>query len=286
MVAIFNGQENLVALETTVNSADARHWIAWESYQGDSLQSYIGVNQRRLTRASSNTPGLPEPLVWHVLVSLLKAITYLHTGKRHHDDQGEHTDWLPIVHDSIDPSNIFLTGDTNDQTDTHCRLGGFFKCVVLPSSEEASTNAGHTGTVADFPIIAIEDETGFEAPELVDDIGYPLGPASDIWSIGAVAILMMTGSHPWDFLRETAFHAHIRRRGATGILKESWRNLPHQRRWRILSGMDKKAEIMAALPRKYSQSLRAFVEGLLFIDPLDRGTADDILQDAIERSSA
>lgn len=277
VIAILNAHDNLVAIETTVDPADPGHITAWESYEGDSLDNILLANQARRTRASSNTQGLPETLVWHILISLLKAVVYLHTGAGSNNEQQQQADWMPMVHNAIDPSNIYVGRPTNDQSDIHCKLGGFSNCTVLPNTEDNSAGAA-------FPVIATEAETGFEAPELVDDIGYPLGPAADIWSIGAVAIFMMTGIHPWDFLRETAFHAHVLRRGATGILKESWRDVPHRRRWIILQGMDKRAEIMAALSADYSELLRAFVEGMLFINPLDRGAAVQVLQDAVRRS--
>jgi serine/threonine protein kinase len=84
---------------------------------------------------------LPESLCWHVLTSLLNAITYLHDGKRLFLDTkaspGEERkwmsvdqDWNPILHRAIEPRNIFFQHPRGIETYGLCKLGNFEHAVV------------------------------------------------------------------------------------------------------------------------------------------------------------
>lgn len=84
---------------------------------------------------------LLESLCWHVLTSLLNAITYLHDGKRLFLDTkaspGEERkwmsvdqDWNPILHRAIEPRNIFFQHPRGIETYGLCKLGNFEHAVV------------------------------------------------------------------------------------------------------------------------------------------------------------
>ncbi|PON22275.1 hypothetical protein TGAM01_v208758 [Trichoderma gamsii] len=98
---------------------------------------------------------LPESLCWHVLTSLLSAITYLHDGKRLFLDTeaaaGEATkiwasvdqDWLPILHRAMEPRNIFFQQPRGIETYGMCKLGNFEHAVVTnhvitPNAEDVT----------------------------------------------------------------------------------------------------------------------------------------------------
>ncbi|KAJ4423124.1 hypothetical protein N0V82_002253 [Gnomoniopsis sp. IMI 355080] len=91
---------------------------------------------------------LPESLVWHVAVSLLSALTWLHEGVREEDtirwaDDGAATrgtkiqtpterleDWWPILHQDIRTDQVFFQHPRGIETYGSCKLGGFGKMFV------------------------------------------------------------------------------------------------------------------------------------------------------------
>lgn len=84
---------------------------------------------------------LPESLCWHVLTSLLSAITYLHDGKRLFLDakaspgdqrrwMSVDQDWNPILHRAIEPRNILFQHPRGSETYGLCKLGNFEHAVV------------------------------------------------------------------------------------------------------------------------------------------------------------
>ena len=132
------------------------------------------------------------------------------------------------------------------------------------------------------------EKAGFEAPEIVAELHdyvhkykteYP-GPASDLWSLGATAVAMMTGYSIWDLLLEMEFEEK-----ATDVehfdeasIPEHWRHAQIQRRHRLLRMYtERPLRLLKALPTVYSPELRVVVERLLNVNPWNRGLAPDIL---------
>lgn len=85
---------------------------------------------------------LPESLCWHVLRSLIRAVTYLHDGKRliyRPEQLGRHmvrewvsvnTDWFPILHRCIEPRNVWLQHPRGNETYGQCKLGDYSHAAV------------------------------------------------------------------------------------------------------------------------------------------------------------
>lgn len=91
---------------------------------------------------------LPESLVWHVAVSLLNALTWLHEGVREEDTiewgDGESAsrrtatqtpmeraeDWWPILHRDIRANQVFFQHPRGIETYGSCKLGGFGSMFV------------------------------------------------------------------------------------------------------------------------------------------------------------
>lgn len=84
---------------------------------------------------------LPESLCWHVLVSLMRAITFLHDGKRLVVDynaepskarqwMGMDQDWYPILHRNITPGNVYFQHPRGIETYGACKLGNFQDAAV------------------------------------------------------------------------------------------------------------------------------------------------------------
>ncbi|KAB5566852.1 hypothetical protein GE09DRAFT_1187284 [Coniochaeta sp. 2T2.1] len=87
---------------------------------------------------------LPEGLVWHVCLSVLRALMFLHEGLRERvvldletgeadewtykpDDEGL---WMPILHRGIRPENIHFQSRRGNESYGMCKLGGFGRCLV------------------------------------------------------------------------------------------------------------------------------------------------------------
>ncbi|KAL7946048.1 hypothetical protein V8C42DRAFT_322322 [Trichoderma barbatum] len=113
-----------------------RDYIVWEYCDAGNLS----VLFHQIPRGSPEF-CLPESLCWHVLTSLLNAITYLHDGKRLFLDTKAppeeerqwlpvDQDWNPILHRAIEPKNIFFQHSRGIETYGLCKLGNFEHAVV------------------------------------------------------------------------------------------------------------------------------------------------------------
>lgn len=113
-----------------------RDYIVWDYCDAANLSALFQAKPYR-----SSDLYLPESLCWHVLTSLVNAITYLHDGKRLFLDtkapRGEQRrwmsvdqDWNPILHRAIEPRNIFFQHPRGIETYGLCKLGNFEQAVV------------------------------------------------------------------------------------------------------------------------------------------------------------
>lgn len=95
---------------------------------------------------------LPESLVWHVAIGVLRALMFLHEGKRDvisvekdaatgqfkrvrtvKGPPETEPDWLPILHRDIRAENIYLQHPRGIETYGQVKLGGFEQCYVSGS---------------------------------------------------------------------------------------------------------------------------------------------------------
>lgn len=233
--------------------------------------------------------GLPEDLVWHVLLSLLRATYWLHYRQQ------------PAVHCAIDPANVFFTapkvGDIRPLVNRYglVKLGGFGKAVILPHRVDPDRH-DHEEILERCEMFEpfVEsgyDETAYEAPELLGMLGedeiseeriYP-GPCSDLWSIGATCFAMMTGKTIWDVLLERRFiERSLAPQGVERAeVHEKWRFHSYNERMDLLEPILRgEAVFGAALPDFYSAGLRQFVQGLLSLDPDVRGESAALVDEA------
>lgn len=250
---------------------------------------------------SKNHEGVPEPLVWHVLTSILKALTFLHHGRKLPVDQTEDPeDWMPIVHNGIRPENIIFRHPIAKESTMSlafrygkCMLGDFSRSVVLAPPGFFGPDNPNDLTGADRMVIVDRREEfehlywagekhGFEAPEIVGnsfgETEYP-GPWSDLWSLGALTVNMMTGHSLWDIVLEIEFEERAEAEYHRGEIEEDWRHASAHRRHERLRDYAGTARIVRKLSRLYSRNLRNIVEALLAVDPWDRGLALGVLKD-------
>lgn len=118
-------------------------------------------------RHSEREPNcfLPESLCWHVLMSILRALVWLHDGYRQEvnwasgERQWVQTDaeWMPILHRGINAQTVFFQHPRGEETYGVCKLGKFGKAFV--SGVPARRQGAHSG----------------EKP-LPHSIGFPIAP--------------------------------------------------------------------------------------------------------------
>lgn len=142
---IFN-HENIISIagymKTHPVTADPKRahpeeYIVWDYCDASNLSALF-----QSVPCEPDKHYLPESLCWHVLTSLLSAITYLHDGKRSFLDTDAKTgeakkkwtsvdhDWHPILHRAIEPRNIFFQRSRGIETYGMCKLGNFEHAVV------------------------------------------------------------------------------------------------------------------------------------------------------------
>ncbi|KAI1141600.1 hypothetical protein F5Y05DRAFT_267461 [Hypoxylon sp. FL0543] len=82
------------------------------------------------------TVFLPESLCWHVLISVLRALAWLHNGSRDaKEDNGRvemrpNADWEPMLHRNITPTNIFFKHPRRDEWYGSCKLGNYSRLAI------------------------------------------------------------------------------------------------------------------------------------------------------------
>ncbi|KAL3962506.1 hypothetical protein ACCO45_004029 [Purpureocillium lilacinum] len=148
-------------------------------------------------RCESTAYQLPEAFCWHVLRALVRAVAFLHDGKRLEGRRWTgNAAWSPILHRAIEPNNVFFQQPRGHEAYGPCKLGGFSDATVT----------GHVlGGPDTWPCsIAATIQTGWEPLEetrtkIARDPGkwktteraYTL--SDELWSIGSVVFTLMSG---------------------------------------------------------------------------------------------
>ncbi|KAL7900150.1 kinase-like domain-containing protein [Trichoderma sp. SZMC 28014] len=216
---IFN-HENIISIAGSIkthsvaNSSERAHleeYIVWDYCDASNLSALFHSKP-----CESTEFYLPESLCWHVLTSLLNAITYLHDGKRLFLDTeaseggakiwaSVDQDWLPILHRAIEPRNIFFQQPRGIETYGMCKLGNFEHAVVTnhvitPNGEDVTDEHVEVGrAIAPYRGIKALDTTRqqlLESAETFTSENRPYTVADELFSIGSVTFTMMTGRQP------------------------------------------------------------------------------------------
>lgn len=153
---IFN-HENIISIAgyirthpvaTSSERVHLEEYIVWDYCDASNLSALFQSKPYESTEFY-----LPESLCWHVLTSLLSAITYLHDGKRLFLDtqapageeekmwQSVDQDWYPILHRAIEPRNIFFQHPRGIETYGLCKLGNFEHVAV--TNHVITPDGGH-----------------------------------------------------------------------------------------------------------------------------------------------
>lgn len=150
---------------TTTQVASFQNMLLWDFCDAGTLEALFSEPPVRPTKNTfANTIGhfLPEGLCWHVVLSMLKALAWLHEGYREEDyiewtadGRAERAtrsrtldpDWMPILHRGIKPSNIFFQHPRGTETYGLCKLGNFKDCFV----------SGHVNNRSGGQVVSVND---------------------------------------------------------------------------------------------------------------------------------
>ncbi|KAL6923412.1 hypothetical protein FSST1_000686 [Fusarium sambucinum] len=189
---------------------------------------------------------LPESLCWHVLRSMIRAVTWLHDGKRlvyeHLSGDPEsiikleweavNTDWFSILHRAIEPKNIWFQHPRGAETYGQCKLGDFstaaVTCHAVDGRNGNKTNDLSNGSYG----IALATRQGLQALEtarealegdmnlaVMEEGDRPYTLRDEIWSIGATVLTMMTGQAPSHYCEQCGC-CHVRFCESGGCLEK------------------------------------------------------------------
>lgn len=133
IVSIAGSIEVDSSVEATPASAglERTDYLVWDHCAHFDLSARI--------QAMRESPGeaIEESFCWHVLTSLLEAITYLHDGKRLIEVGGrrrwkaESSTWTPILHGKIEPQNVLFQKKRQGEEHDRCKLADLRWAVAL-----------------------------------------------------------------------------------------------------------------------------------------------------------
>ncbi|UNI18292.1 hypothetical protein JDV02_004568 [Purpureocillium takamizusanense] len=185
--------ENIVSLVGRVRDPGAGgDFFVWDYCDGGSLDTLL-----RWVRCESTLYHLPEALCWHVLRALVRAVAFLHDGKRLDGRRwtGDAA-WSPILHRAIEPRNVFFQQPRGGEAFGPCKLGGFGDAAVTghvmggdgtwPCSVAATVQTGWEPLEETRPKIARDPEKWKTTQR-----AYTL--SDELWSVGSVVFTMMSG---------------------------------------------------------------------------------------------
>lgn len=140
--------DHVVCGRGTTATVSAQRMLLWDFCDAGTLENLLSRHPVVPKTASPDsdvvTQFLPEGLCWHVLLSILRSLTWLHeghrddtrteapSGKRRQHDWFSDPDWLPILHRDITPDNIFFKHPKGTETYGLCKLGNYSLCAVSP----------------------------------------------------------------------------------------------------------------------------------------------------------
>ncbi|KAJ6437747.1 protein kinase domain-containing protein [Purpureocillium lavendulum] len=181
--------ENLVSVVGRIPHPQG-DYLVWDLCDGGTLETLLGW-----VRCDSTAYHLPEALCWHVLRALIRAVTFLHDGKRLTDGEWKGDPaWTAILHRAIEPRNVFFQQPRGQETYGPCKLGGFGNAAVTghimggpytwPCSVAAAIQTGWEPLEKTRPkITRVLEESETRAYTLTDEL----------WSVGKVIFAMMSG---------------------------------------------------------------------------------------------
>ncbi|KAL8656168.1 MAG: hypothetical protein Q9226_002767 [Calogaya cf. arnoldii] len=137
---------------------------------------------------------IPESFIWHTFLQLTEALAFTHHGYDRNAKSSAQMDpdkWLGVIHRDIKPSNVFLqrapTHPDHPGPEPYPKvvLGDFGLAKQAEAFNKPPTSDNWMGTFV------------FQPPELPHH-----STKGDVWAVGAIIFLMMTGYLPTQDLPE------------------------------------------------------------------------------------
>lgn len=171
LTALRGGSANIVQSYDS-HVPGGRHELPWLVMEMCNAQSLYNCAKKYWNAQED----MPELFIWHVLIGLLDAVEYCHSGPA----KGK-WDWDPIYHRDITLSNVLLHWPTDDRTDyPHVKLADF-GCAVTRSEATAKQLK-----IADMPEVC---------PSAIPPEGALAAKATDIYQVGTVIKELMDKDH-------------------------------------------------------------------------------------------
>lgn len=211
-----------IPMESFQGNLEQAEWFSvWDFCDAGSLAEFMssppgvgGVPKQELTACGRVKRFLPESLVWHVTISMLRALAWLHEGYREEvcidwegdtplrqiqgrraetDERGSvGEDWMPVLHRNIRAENIFFQHPRGSETYGNCKLGNFSKAFV---SGHVHNNSGgqvvcsEDGTV---PLDKLRQHMAVQNIYTVKKNERPYFKGTELYHLGEVLYQMMT----------------------------------------------------------------------------------------------
>lgn len=156
----------------------------WDYCDAGSLRRFMDrttVPQQSFERDGDGgevvTKWLPESLCWHVVVSVMSALAWLHEGYREVDTieegpdgqprrmaeaetrQDRDEDWLSVLHRGLTPSAIFFQHPKGIEDYGLCKLGNFNNAFVSGHVNDLSTGHVVCSEVGEGRLLTVIDNT-------------------------------------------------------------------------------------------------------------------------------
>ncbi|OQR97048.1 protein kinase [Achlya hypogyna] len=220
-VEMAGGHENIVALNDHYTH-DGFTYIVVEFVDGITLFDF--VQQRR---------RLEEEVTRCILKQVASALQFMH-------DHG-------MVHCDLKPDNIMVRSD--ESAVAHVKIIDFGSATI-PNPRTSSMPLKRAITLSSIPQSGTKS---YWSPEMLSETHATVQPAMDMWSLGCILYIMLSGSHPFD---------------PRGVLSEAeiLHNVRHA-----------PVEFSAPVWDSVSDELKVVLRGLLDKDPATRLSATALL---------
>ncbi|KAI1454463.1 hypothetical protein F4805DRAFT_322856 [Annulohypoxylon moriforme] len=205
---LISGQKRFAKLPKLIDEG------GWDEQDQDEFDAWVWDGElpkddpRTKARSKTENLFLPESLCWHVLVSVMRALAWLHEGTTlaQSKESGRVTytpnvDWEPILHRNIVPENIFFMHPRRNEWYGSCKLGNY--CNAFISGHHNGYQAKPKQTRARSEALAPSRDQEFqplaELIELDDKFShtYPQQPTqpytrvSELRAVGEILQAMM-----------------------------------------------------------------------------------------------
>ncbi|KAI1768522.1 hypothetical protein GGR53DRAFT_377795 [Hypoxylon sp. FL1150] len=182
---------------------------------------------------------LPESLCWHVLLSVMKALSWLHDGSWEMESKNgrfamrPEPDWQPILHRNITPENIFLQHPEATEWYGPCKLGNYGNLYISGhhngDGKESTKERHFSKPLAPYKMVKFTSLDDLALRDRNQGYSYPQEPdqpytlISELRALGEIIQLMMLkpGTVSVTDLRNHSIFDNLNRAPYSALLKNT-----------------------------------------------------------------